>query len=131
MILVDTALQAREAACRPIRVAIVGAGFMSQGLAHQIAHSIPGMRLVAISNRNIRRAIDVFQYCGFENVAVAESQGRLDEAIRANRPVATEDALLMARSEFVDVLVDTTGSVEFGAHIVLEGVKHPKDVILL
>jgi predicted homoserine dehydrogenase-like protein len=131
MILVDTALQAREAAGKPIRVAIVGAGFMSQGLANQIAHSVPGMRLVAISNRNIRRATDVFQYCGLENVAVAESQSRLDEAIRSNRPAATEDALLIARSEFVDVLVDTTGSVEFGAQVVLEAFKHRKDVVLM
>ncbi|MGB8399524.1 NAD(P)H-dependent oxidoreductase [Bradyrhizobium sp.] len=131
MILVDTALQAREAGGKPIRVAIVGAGFMSQGLANQIARSIPGMRLVAISNRNIKRAIDVFQYCGHENVVVAETQSRLNDAIRANRPAATEDALLMARSEFVDVLVDTTGSVEFGAHLVLEAFKHRKDVILM
>src|ERR1700687_5793179 len=131
MILVDTALQAREAAGKPIRVAIVGAGFMSQALANQIARSVPGMRLVAISNRNIKRAIGVFQYCGYENVVVAETQSRLNDAIRANRPAATEDALLMACSEFVDVLVDTTGSVEFGAQVVLEAFKHRKDVILM
>jgi predicted homoserine dehydrogenase-like protein len=131
MILVDTALKAREAKGMPIRVAIVGAGFMGQGLANQIAHSVPGMRLVAISNRNINRAINVLQYCGYENAAVAETQARLDDAIRANRPVATEDALLMARSEFVDVLVDTTGSVEFGARIVMEAFKHRKDVVLM
>jgi predicted homoserine dehydrogenase-like protein len=89
------------------------------------------MRLVAISNRNIKRAIGVFQYCGYENVVVAETQSRLNDAIRANRPAATEDALLMARSEFVDVLVDVTGSVEFGAHVALEAFKHRKDVILM
>jgi predicted homoserine dehydrogenase-like protein len=131
MILVDTELKTREARGTPIRVAIVGAGFMSQGLANQIARSVPGMRLVAISNRSIKRAIDVFQYCGCENVVVAETQGQLDDAIRANEPAATEDAFLMARSEFVDVLVDTTGSVEFGAHVVLEAFKHRKDVVLM
>jgi predicted homoserine dehydrogenase-like protein len=104
---------------------------MSQGLANQVAHSVPGMRLVAVSNRNINRAINVLQYCGHENVVVADAQGRLDDALRANRPAATEDALLMARSEFVDVLVDTTGSVEFGARVVLEAFKHRKDVILM
>jgi predicted homoserine dehydrogenase-like protein len=131
MILVDTALKVREAQGVPIRVAIVGAGFMSQGLANQIAHSVPGMRLVAIYNRNINRAINVLQYCGYENAVVAETQTRLDDAIRANRPVATEDAILMARSECVDVLVDTTGSVEFSARLVLEAFKHRKDVVLM
>ena len=131
MILVDTALQARVAAGRPIRVAIVGAGVMSRALANQIARSVPGMRLVAISNRHVNRAIDVLHDCGYENVVVAGTQSGLDNALRANRPAATEDALLMARSEFVDVLVDVTGSVEFGAHVALEAFKHKKDVVLM
>jgi predicted homoserine dehydrogenase-like protein len=131
MILVDAALQARESESRPVRVAIVGAGFMSQGLANQIAHSVPGMRLVAISNRNITRAIDVLRYSGYDNIAVVDAQGRFDDAIRAGSPVATENALLMARSDFVDVLVDTTGSVEFGAQLILEAFKHRKDVVLM
>ena len=47
MILVDHALKAREAEGRPIRVGIVGAGFMTQGLTNQICQSVPGMKLVA------------------------------------------------------------------------------------
>lgn len=131
MIVVDTALQARQAEGRPIRVGILGAGFMSQGLTNQITNSIPGMRVVAISNRKLRRALDVFSYAGLEGIVVADSQRKFDEAIRTNTPVATEDALLLARSEFIDVLVDVTGSVEFGAHVALEAFKHGKDVVLM
>src|SRR5215468_5785723 len=131
MIILDNALQALQAKGSPIRVAIVGAGFMSQGLANQIGRSVPGMRVVAISNRKLQRALDVFRYSGFEDVAVADSQRQLDDAILANRPVATDDALLMARSDLIDVLVDVTGSVEFGARVVLEAFKHGKDVVLM
>jgi predicted homoserine dehydrogenase-like protein len=131
MILVDDALRALQAKGVPIRVAIVGAGFMCQGLSNQIAHSVPGMRLVAISNRKLSRAIDVYHYCGYDDVVVAESQRELDDAIYANRPAVTTDALLMSRSDLVDVLVDTTGSVEFGAHVVLEAFKHGKNVVLM
>ena len=42
MILVDTALQKRQLEGRPIRVGIVGAGYMSQGLINQITFSKPG-----------------------------------------------------------------------------------------
>ena len=35
MIIVDTALQKREAEGQPIRVAMVGAGFMGRGIALQ------------------------------------------------------------------------------------------------
>ena len=131
VILVDTALKARAEQGKPIRVAIVGAGFMAQGLTNQIVHSTPGMRVVAISNRKPRRAVDVFRYAGFEHVVVADTQRQLDQAILANQPVATEDALLLARSEHVDVVVEATGSVEFGAHVVLEAFRNGKDVVLL
>jgi predicted homoserine dehydrogenase-like protein len=131
VILVDNALQARAAEGSPIRVAIVGAGFMCQGLTNQIMHSTPGMRVVAISNRKPKRAVDVFRYSGCEDVAIADTQRQLDVSISANKPVATEDALLMARSGLVDVLVDVTGSVEFGARIALEAFKHGKDVVLM
>jgi predicted homoserine dehydrogenase-like protein len=36
MIIVDAALEAREAAGHPVRVAIIGAGFMARGVAVQI-----------------------------------------------------------------------------------------------
>ena len=48
MILVDTALKAREEAGDPVRVGLVGAGFMVQGLTNMIVNSTPGMRVVAI-----------------------------------------------------------------------------------
>jgi predicted homoserine dehydrogenase-like protein len=131
MILVDTALKARAEQGKPIRVAIVGAGFMCQGLTNQIVNSTPGMRVVAISNRKPQRAVEVFRYSGCGDVAVAETQRQLDDAILADRPVATEDGLLLARSPLIDVLVDVTGSVEFGAHVVLEAFKHGKDVVLM
>ena len=62
MILVDTALQAREAEGKPIRVGMIGAGFMAQGLTNQIVNSVPGMRLVAIYNRRVERAAGVYTY---------------------------------------------------------------------
>jgi predicted homoserine dehydrogenase-like protein len=131
VILVDTALQALKAQGKTIRVGILGAGFMCQGLTNQIMHSVPAMRVVAISNRRLNRAIDVYNYSGFTDIAVAETQRKLDEAIEAGRPVVTEDAYLLARSPHIDILVDVTGSVEFGARILLEAFKHGKHVVLM
>jgi predicted homoserine dehydrogenase-like protein len=132
MILVDSALRAREAEGRPIRVGLVGAGFMARGLANQIVHSTPGMRLVAISNRHPEKAVAAWTYVDEANVPVlAKHQGEFEDAIKAQKPVATEDAFLLARSEQVDVLVETTGSVEFGAKLLLEAFEHGKDVVLM
>lgn len=131
MIIVDNALQERERQGKPIRVAMVGAGFMGQGLTNQIVNSIPGMRMVAVQNRHLAKAFHVFSYSGLEGIVEARTQGHLEEAIRAGRPVVTEDPLLLARSEQVDVLVDVTGSVEFGARVVMEAFRHGKDVVLM
>jgi predicted homoserine dehydrogenase-like protein len=131
MWIVDTALKARADQNRPIRVGIVGAGFMCQGLTNQIVNSTPGMRVVAISNRRPERAVAVFKYAGCEDVIVAESQLKFDDAAARARPVATADPMLLARTSHIDVLVDVTGSVEYGAHVVLEAFKHRKDVVLM
>ena len=131
MILVDTALRERQAKGKPIRIGIVGAGFMCQGLTNQIENSIPGMQVAAISNRKLHRAVDVYKYSGHKDVVVAETQNKLDDAIRASKPVTTENALLLSRSGLIDVICDATGSVEFGAHVALEAFKHGKDVVLM
>jgi predicted homoserine dehydrogenase-like protein len=131
MWIVDSALKARADTNKPIRVGIIGAGFMCQGLTNQITHSTPGMRVAAISNRRVQRAVDVFHYSGLEDVVVADSQQRFDTAVERSAPVAVEDAMLIARSEFIDVLVDVTGSVEFGARVALEAFRYGKDVVLM
>jgi predicted homoserine dehydrogenase-like protein len=131
MWILDTALKARAEQNRPIRVGIIGAGFMCQGLTNQIVNSVPGMRVVAISNRRPERAVAVFKYAGLDDVAVAESQLKFDNAAARGRPVATEDPMLLARSPHIDALVDVTGSVEYGARVVLEAFKYKKDVVLM
>jgi predicted homoserine dehydrogenase-like protein len=131
MIIVDNALKAREQESRPIRVGMLGAGFMAQGLTNQIENSVPGMRMAAIFNRNPERAHQVFDYAGLSDTVEADTQNQLDDAISAGRPVVTGDAFLLARSNQIDILVDTTGSVEFGARVVIEAFNNRKDVVLL
>src|SRR5215472_2616823 len=131
MWIVDTALKACADRNRPIRVGIVGAGFMCQGLTNQIVNSVPGMRVVAISNRRPEKAVTVFNYAGREDVVATDSQLKFDDAAARAQPVATADAMLLARSPHIDVLVDVTGSVEYGAHVALEAFRHGKDVVLM
>jgi predicted homoserine dehydrogenase-like protein len=130
MILVDRALQELEAAGTPIRVGIVGAGFMSQGLANQIVHSVAGMRLVAVAGRRIERAQHVVEYAGLQPVRVGSVEA-LDAAIAAGSTAITDDALLLCRSDAVDVIVEATGAVDYAAHVVLDAFEHGKDVVLL
>jgi len=131
MIIIDNALKARAEQRKPIKVATLGSGFMAQGLTNQIVNSVPGMKMVAIYSRKPQKAVHVLTYSGLENPIEASTQIELDDAIRAGKPVFTQEVMLLARSEEVDLIVDTTGSVEFGAHVLLEAFKHGKDVVLM
>lgn len=131
VIIVDNALKVREQQGKPIRVGMVGAGFMGQGLTNQITHSVPGMRMAAVYNRRPERAQHVFRYSGLNNIVMAGTQAQLDQAIRQGQPAVAEDPFMMCRSAEIDVIVDVTGSVEFGAHVILEAFKHGKPVVLM
>jgi predicted homoserine dehydrogenase-like protein len=131
VIIVDTALKAREQQGKPIRVGMIGAGFMGQGLTNQIENSVPGMRIAAIYNRTLDRALSVYRYAGRDDVVVAGTQRDLDDAVRHGVPVVAEDAFAICRSPEIDVLVDVTGSVEFGAQVLLEGFRHGKSAVLM
>jgi predicted homoserine dehydrogenase-like protein len=130
VIIIDNALKAREAQGKPIRVGMIGAGFMGRGLVNQIVHSVPGERMVAIFNRQIQKAVSAYQYAGLEPI-IAATQDQLDDAIRSGKPVVSEDPYLLCRSDQIDCLVDVTGAVEFGARVVLDAFKHGKSVVLM
>ena len=68
---------------------------------------------------------------GVKDVVAPQTQKEVDLAIREGKAVVTDDAFLLARSPEVDVLVDVTGSVEFGARVAFEAFRHGKDVVLL
>ncbi len=131
MIIVDNALKAREAQGKPIRVGMIGAGFMGQGLTNQIVNSVPGMRMSAVYNRKPERAINVYRYSGCENIAVCGNQSSVDDAIRRGVPVVAEDPYTICRSSEIDIIIDVTGSVEFGARIILDAFEHGKSVVLM
>ena len=131
MIIVDEALKARERDGRPIRVGMVGAGFMGQGLTNQITHNVPGMRMAAVYNRHPERARHVYQYSGLNHLVNVSTQAELDAAIHDGTPVIAEDPYTICRSPEIDVILDVTGSVEFGARVLMDAFEHGKSVVLM
>ncbi len=130
MILVDSALEKLEREGKPIRVAMVGAGFMGRGVALQIIQSCKkGMRLVAIANRNLAGAKRAYTEAGVNDVYKVKTTGELSDNINKGRCSITDDALLLCRAEGVDVVFEVTGSVEFGAEIIFEAIQNKKHAV--
>lgn len=131
MIIVDKALQARAEAGNPIKVGMVGAGFMGRGIANQIAHSVPGMELVAISNRRLDGAKRAYAEAGIEDIQEVMTVAALEEAIAQGKPSVTEDPMLLCQAQGIDALIEVTGTIEYAAHVVMEAIAHRKHVILM
>jgi predicted homoserine dehydrogenase-like protein len=131
VILVDKALEERQAENNPIRVALVGAGFMGRGIALQIIHSVPGLRLVAIANRHLEGAGRAYREAGVESPCAVETEAQLEAAIARGHYAITDNALLVCRAANVDAVMEVTGAVEFGAHVVLEAIRHGKHVVTM
>lgn len=131
MIIVDNALKARAAAGNPVKVGMIGAGFMGRGIANQIINSVPGMELVAISNRSIDSAKRAYTEAGIEDIQVVDSVGELESAIAQGKYVITEDAKLICQADGIDAIIEVTGAIEFGAHVVMEAIAHRKHIIMM
>src|SRR5688572_33200115 len=104
MILVDTALAKRQAENNPVRVAMVGAGFMAKGIALQICNYVPGMELVAIANRNIEKAKQAYIDAGVLLTKEVGSVTALEENIRRGIYSITDNALLLCEAEGIDAI---------------------------
>lgn len=131
MIIIDKALEQRQQASHPIRVAMVGAGFMGRGIALQMVNYVPGIKLVAISNRHLSGARRAYAEAGVEKVQPVETVTQLEEAIERDRPAVTEDPMLLCQAGGIDAIIEVTGAIEFGAQVVLQAIGHGKHVILM
>ena len=113
MILVDRALEMRAREKRPIRVAMVGAGFMGRGIARQIARYSPGIELTAILCRDPDKGRAVAAEAGAAGVRV------------------TDDVAAVTDDPRIEVVVEVTGSLEYAAHVVVRAMEHGKHLVLM
>jgi|SRR5450755_2611226 predicted homoserine dehydrogenase-like protein len=128
---VDTGLREREAAGRPIRIGMIGAGATGRAIALQLGTPVPGMRLVGIANRTAANGERAFREAGFAKWCRVDSAHEAEEAISRGLPVLTEDPLVLTRCGAIDLIVEATGTVEGGARVALDSFDHGKHVVLV
>jgi len=131
MIILDSALEQRRRDDDPVRVALVGAGYMGRGVAMQILESLPGMRLVAVCNRTLAQAERAYREAGAEDWIEVASAAELDDAIAARRYAVTEDPLVLCEATGVEVVIEATGEVEHGARVALAAIDNRKHLVLM
>ena len=131
MIIVDTALEERERQGRPVRVGLVGAGYMGRGIALRMLAGMPGMRLVAIANRSIESAERAYRENGVEKISHVTSAASLDEAVTDGRFAVTTSAEAICTASAIDVVIEATGEVDYGARVAVAAIEQKKHVVLM
>jgi predicted homoserine dehydrogenase-like protein len=130
MIIVDAELRKRERNGCPIRVGLIGAGYLGRGIARQLLRPAVGMRLVAISNRTIAKAEEVIREVGVEDFSRVSSVSETETAIARGHCAVAEDPALVCAAENVDVVLDATSDTEYGAGVALRAIESGKHVVV-
>lgn len=131
MIIVDTALQKRADERNPLRVALVGAGYMGRGIALQIEQYMPGMRVVAISNRTLSEAERAYREAGVDSYNIVENTRQLEDSIAKGQYAVTDNAMLLCEADGVEAVIEATGDVEFCAHVAMRAIDYSKHFIMM
>lgn len=131
MIIVDKALERRQLDNNPIRVGMVGAGYMGQGMAAVIERNMVGMQVVAIANRTLENAERAFAAAGVEDYGTVADQAAMDDRLARGGRAVTSDPLLLCRTPGIEAIIECTGEVEAGAQVATEAIANGKHVLLV
>lgn len=131
MIIVDKALRERHEAGRPVRVGLIGSGFMGRGIALQIAQSVPGMEVAAIYSRSLDDAGRAYAQAGVADPVAVDRPDALDRVVEGGGHAVSDDPEVLCDAACIDAIVEVTGTVEFAAGVVERAIAQGKHVVLM
>ena len=129
--IIDKALEQRHRDGRPIRVALIGAGFMARGIALQISTVCRGIKVTAIVSRNAAAAERAALDAGLPAVRAIGSKQELSSVARGGGTAVTDDWRLVCESDEIDAIVEATGSIGYAADVALATIGAGKHLILM
>ncbi len=124
-----TLLRSRQADGNPIKVGIVGAGQMGEGLAITMER-MEGMKAYVIVDRGSGRSAQIYRTMGVEESQIVQTDDpdRACEAISDDRRVHTTNPAL-ASAPPLHITVEATGVAEMGAKVAMEAIEAGKHVM--
>lgn len=133
MIVTDTLLAQRDADAAPIQVGIAGPGFMATGLINHITNTVAGENVAVVFARTPAKGVAALENAGIASadIEVVDTAAEVDRVLGEGRHAVTSVAEAMTGASGVDVVVDCTGSVEFGAQLALATLAGGKHLVLM
>lgn len=121
-------LKQREAAGRPIRVGLIGAGKFGSMYLSQ-APRTPGVHIVAVADLNVTRAKAALERVGWQPDSYAAAS--IDDALANRTTFVGEDSAALIRHGGVDVVIEATGAPFVGIRHVLLCCEYGRDIIMV
>jgi predicted homoserine dehydrogenase-like protein len=121
-------LKEREAAARPVRVVLVGAGKFGSMYLSQ-ARRTPGIHLLAVADLAPERARASLARVGWEPARLA-AKG-FDDALKNGTTYVTDDTAAAIAHPATEVVIDATGSPAAGVRNVLMCCEHGKHIVMV
>jgi predicted homoserine dehydrogenase-like protein len=129
MIITDKALRERENAGAPIKVAIAGTGEMGKGIINQITRYTPGMCIVGIYSRNPEKTETILPDLGIQDFLCVNNLTDAETAVSEGKTIICSDYRILCRLKNADIVIEATGSIEFGAELILEAFRNKKHIL--
>jgi len=125
-------LQKREEEGCPIRVGLVGCGQMGSGLVH-VTRRMEGLETFAISDIDVERPMAELKSIGIPDdmICVTNRRSVAENALASGKYLVTEDALLLAQMDGLDVVIEATGITEIGARVAWTGITNGRNIVML
>lgn len=124
-------LQRREAAGRPVRVGVIGAGTFSTAFLNQ-ARQTPGLRVACVADIYPQKAWDACLASGWPAGALApgRSPGIVNDLLATGKVAITDDADHLLHAD-LDVVVECTGLTGPGAYHAWTALDTGKHVVMV
>lgn len=112
-----------------IKVAIIGIGSIGKGLVYQ-SNATPGIRPVAIADIRIDKAIQCAEWLKLD-YRVVKTVSELNDCIRNGKVAVSDSGELVASTEQVDVLIESSNAILQGAKHVMKGIEHGQHIVMM
>jgi predicted homoserine dehydrogenase-like protein len=118
----------REAAGRPVTVALIGAGKFGTMFLSQ-ARLTRGMHVVGVADLNVARAASQLKSAGWD--ASAHAASSLDDALKRGTTLVTDDADALIACPQIEVIVEATGIPGAGIRHALAAIDNGKHIVMV
>ncbi len=121
-------LTERDAAGRPIRVGLIGAGKFGTMFLTQVRRTA-GMHLAGLADLDVARARSQLISAGWDRSQY--SAASLGDALKQRTTFVTDDADALVACPDIDVIVEATGDPKTGIRFALKAIAHGKHIVMV